>query len=234
MNSRSVAIEPPGRRRRPGASSVARATSGLPKVAACSDTVLTRSPSPVSAFAMRRFRCSPCAGFGVRHGPKSAFWGIPKNSTSWTRIGGGHLRRHPGGRRIAAATSTARSATRSGRLSCSNLTVARAAAVRATILASTSWNASLQRLRRGWNRGTSSPVAGSMDPMSLPLCRLHAAHANARLSSVVVPPCFSATTWSTSCAKSAVASGARQYSHALPARSCTSLRRAAGMYVTAL
>ncbi len=92
------------------------------------------------------------------------------------------------------------------------LTVARAAAVRATILASTSWNASLQRSRRGWNRGTSSPVSGSMDPMSLPLCRLHAAHANARLSSVVVPPCFSATTWSTSCAKSAVASGARQYS----------------------
>ena len=62
------------------------------------------------------------------------------------------------------------------------------------------------------------PDSGSMPDKLGPLCRLHRAHAHARLSSVGIPPCCTETMWSNWNGSSAIASGRWQYSQRNPAR----------------
>jgi hypothetical protein len=77
---------------------------------------------------------------------------------------------------------------------------------------------SAQAWVRGLERRVSFPDSGSMpDKLGL-LCRLHRAHAQARLSSVGIPPCCAATMWSNWEGSSAIASGRWQYSQWNPAR----------------
>jgi hypothetical protein len=87
-----------------------------------------------------------------------------------------------------------RSTKRSIAFNCSNTTVVRPSAVTPMMCSPVSRKCSAHRCARGLKRGTSAPVAGSRELISLPFRRLHTVHDKARFSSTVWPPCFSAIT----------------------------------------
>ena len=91
-------------------------------------------------------------------------------------------------------------------------TVTRPTLVRGTILPARASKCSSQTSVLGLKRATIRPLSGSIDARSEPLCRLHSMQASARFALSVLPPCFTAITWSGSWGKNASPSPRRQYS----------------------